>query len=324
MRAARLLILLAWPTISAGATDDGPEARALRFLAREVPIWSRENGCYSCHNNGDAARALFLAARTPGLEVPRQSLDDTTAWLSRPEGWDRNGGEGGPSDKRLARVQFASALAEAVASGLVTDRGPLRRAADWLVDDQAPDGSWPIEGDDAGLVGSPATYGGLLATVAARDVLRAANPARYKGPIVRAESWLLLRPVRNVLDAATILMVLDGAIAPPDGSDEARRRALALLREGQSDSGGWGPFAGSQPEPFDTAVALLALVRSGDDPEARAMIRRGRAWLIASQRDDGSWPETTRPPGGESYAQRLSTAGWATRALLATRAIAPD
>ncbi|MEX0713581.1 MAG: hypothetical protein WD278_14585 [Pirellulales bacterium] len=36
------------------------------------------------------------------------------------------------------------------------------------------------------------------------------------------------------------------------------------------------------------------------------------------QLEDGSWPETTRPAGGQSYAQRISTTAWATIALLAT------
>ena len=52
-----------------GSTDGPPErrrpeARAVAFLSREVPRWSRENHCYSCHNNGDAARALYQASRT--------------------------------------------------------------------------------------------------------------------------------------------------------------------------------------------------------------------------------------------------------------------
>ena len=50
------------------------------------------------------------------------------------------------------------------------------------------------------------------------------------------------------------------------------------------------------------------------------MIARGRKFLINEQLDDGSWPETTRPPGNVSYAERISTAGWATLALLATSA----
>src|SRR3982750_1650529 len=34
---------------------------ALHFLSTEVPRWEQQNHCYSCHNNGDAARALYLA-----------------------------------------------------------------------------------------------------------------------------------------------------------------------------------------------------------------------------------------------------------------------
>ena len=35
------------------------------------------------------------------------------------------------------------------------------------------------------------------------------------------------------------------------------------------------------------------------------MIVRGRKFLIAEQLDDGSWTETTRPPGNISYAERI-------------------
>ncbi|MGH9657312.1 MAG: hypothetical protein ACRD96_02150, partial [Bryobacteraceae bacterium] len=66
-----------------------PEQRAIDYLSREVPRWSRENGCFSCHNNGDAARALYLARRK-SYRVPDAALADTTAWLARPSQWDRN------------------------------------------------------------------------------------------------------------------------------------------------------------------------------------------------------------------------------------------
>jgi hypothetical protein len=41
-------------------------------------------------------------------------------------------------------------------------------------------------------------------------------------------------------------------------------------------------------------------------------------YLIDQQQADGSWAETTRPSGGESYAQRISTTAWALLALLAS------
>lgn len=63
---------------------------------------------------------------------------------------------------------------------------------------------------------------------------------------------------------------------------------------------------------FDTAVAVIALQRQGADDA----VAKGRAWLLKQQRTEGGWPETTRPPGAQSYAQHISTTAWATIALL--------
>src|SRR3954447_21847445 len=98
-----------------------PEQRAAAYLSQEVPKWARENHCYSCHNNGDAARALYQAARS-GRRVDQRALADTTGWLLQPAGWDHNGGDGPFNDKRLARIAFTAALATAVSTDWVRDR----------------------------------------------------------------------------------------------------------------------------------------------------------------------------------------------------------
>ena len=292
----------------AEAEDAGtPEARAIAYLAREVPRWRAGNDCASCHHNGDGARALYRAARL-GFEVDERATADSTRWLRRPGAWDDNGGDGPFSDKRLARIQFAQALAEAVEAGAVADRSALADAAARLAEDQEADGSWTIDGPDA--IGSPATYGRPLATRVALEVLRGADPDRHRDRIERAESWLRDRPVRNVLDASVALL--------GPGPGPGRDRAFELLRESESPEGGWGPYRTSPPEAFDTALALLGLADESGD-EAAAMVRRGRSYLIATQLESGAWPETTRPAGAESVAQRTSTTAWATLALLATR-----
>jgi len=291
-----------------------PETRAVAYLVREVPRWSPENRCYSCHNNGDAARALFTASRL-GFEVPDAAVRDTIGWLTNPDGWEHNGGEGEFSDKRLARIQFAAALRTAIETGHVKNRVPLRLAADQLARDQQDDGSWPS--DTSGNIGSPVTYGRVLATLQARDTLRLADADTFRLQIERANRWLRRVEPKNVLDAAAVVPASDG-----DENREAREQrqlAYRLLRKAQSSNGGWGPYTTAPPEAFDTAIVLLALVRVKDQPVARSLIDRGRAFLVASQLPDGSWPETTRPPGAESYAQRISTTGWVTLALLETR-----
>ena len=37
-------------------------ARGVGYLTKEVPKWKAEHPCYSCHNNGDATRALLVAS----------------------------------------------------------------------------------------------------------------------------------------------------------------------------------------------------------------------------------------------------------------------
>ncbi|CEF48438.1 unnamed protein product [uncultured bacterium] len=315
---------MAWLTLVIGAisisspgaepVSTTPEGRAIAFLSREVPRWSRENRCFSCHNNGDAARALYHAV-SRGYAVEDHALAETTGWLAEPDRWDRNGGDGPFSDKRLARVQFAAALAAAHRAGRVTDPQVLRRACDRLVRDQAADGSWPLEGEDE--PGSPAAYGRSLATYLARKALESGASDRFRGPIEKADRWLLGHEVETVIDAAVMLMATSSDRSPRAAT--VRGRSLDLLRKAQSRDGGWGPFVKSPPEVFDTAMALIGLATSADSHGTRPHLLLGRSFLVARQQADGGWIETTRPSGAESYAQRISTSGWATMALLATR-----
>lgn len=290
-----------------------PEQRAVAFLVREVPAWSRENGCFSCHNNGDAARALY-AAKQHGLAVPASALADTSAWVSQPTRWDHNKGDPGFSDKRLANLQFAASLLAAVETGHVTDATALRAAAERVAADQDVNGAWPVEAQDT--LGSPATYGTKLATFTAWRVLSAADAGQARQSAVRAGEWLRRAPMNNVPAAATLLRFAlrdDFTNAP-----QRRTEAIALLRRAQTSDGGWGPYPDVPAEVFDTAIALLALAELPRDAAVEAMIRRGRAFLLSQQRADGSWAATTRPSGGESYAQQMSTTGWAAQALLAS------
>jgi hypothetical protein len=290
-----------------------PEERALAYLVAEVPRWRRENGCYSCHNNGDGARALFVAVRR-GRTIPATALADTTGWLQRPEGWDRNGGEGKFSDKKLARLQFAATLAEAAEARRVPHR-VLVEAAAGVAALQGADGAWQVVPEDT--LGSPATHGTALATALARTTLQRADARRYREAIARADAWLRKARVETVLDAAAVLLGL--GTAKDEAARAQRQRCLEHISKGEVRTGGWGPRTGSPAEVFDSAVVLLALSVQEPTAEVMAWKKRGRAYLLATQERDGGWPETTRPAGSDSYAQRISTSAWATMALLATR-----
>lgn len=311
-------LLLYWivtPTFAAS-----PESKAVEFLSREVPAWSTKNGCYSCHNNGDGAKALYVA-RGKGYAVPESALADSTTWLLAPAKWEQDLGTAEFKDGRLARIQFAAALAETVADN---NKAALRRAAELLAKDQAEEGSWPLV--TGGNVASPVTYGPILATHFARRTLGAADAKAYRDALLRSQRWLEQVRPESVLDASAILW----SLADVDTRAAARQRtkALDMLRQAEAKDGGWGPFATSPSEVFDTAVAVLALAEISNlkakisnplvsDP--KPMLVRGRQYLLKRQQEDGSWPATTRPAGVDSYAQYISTTAWALQALLATR-----
>jgi hypothetical protein len=301
--------------VSGGQTAKAPpEERALAYLTREVPRWQRENRCYSCHNNGDGARALYVALRL-GYRIDPRVLADTSRWLAHPGEWAHNRGDPAFKDRKLAELQFAATLAEGRRAGAITDRKALPRAAQMLIAAQNKEGAWPI--DTGGSVGAPVTYGTALATHLACRTLRQAGARRYEKELQRAGEWFRTVKVKTVLDAASVLWALAGA--SDDRARAQRQHCLTLIRKGESKTGGWGPYVLSAPEVFDSAVVLLALAAVPATKEIQDMIQRGRRYLIAGQEKEGGWQETTRPSGMVSYAQQVSTSAWATWALLATR-----
>ncbi len=312
-----MLLPLAGAFHGQGPDPDSGEAKAITYLSREVPAWFREANCFSCHNNGDAARALFLA-RTLSYTVPDAALVDTLGWLVDPAEWENSPGDPIFSDKKLARIQFAAALAAAVDAGIVRDDTALEEAAETLLEDQEADGSWHVEGDDA-TIGSPATYGAVLATYMTRKTLEAADTERFSEAIGRADEWLLTAPLGPIMDTAALVLGLGDRAAL-----EARAKvaeALTRLLDSQSSDGGWGPYPMTPSEPFDTALVLLALAsldESWDPQRVGEAISAGRGFLLDTQFADGGWIETTRPSGSQSYAEHISTTGWATLALLRT------
>ncbi len=295
-------------------------ARGVGYLVKEVPKWKAEHPCYSCHNNGDATRALLVAG-AKGYDIGT-SLDDTLAFLKQPATWDQNKAPDGVDDKALARVQFGSALAVAERHGKAASTD-LQAAAKLLVADQKADGSWTL--DDSQSIGSPTTYGPIIATWSARSTLIASGIQPDFFSVVQADRWIRGLAPESVLDAAGTVLALD--LASDVMAENLRRTCLSILRQGQSaDTGGWGPYVTAAPQVFDTAIAVLALslleaeprlARSAYRPEQlKEAIASGKKYLASQQKPDGSWPETTRPANQESYAQRISTTGWALLALL--------
>lgn len=269
-------------------------AKAIEYLKKELPKEA----------NGDAARALLVAA-SKGYDVGT-SLDRTLEILKQPATWDLPKAPGGVDSKALARLQFTSALALAERTGKAP-AATLEAAAKLLVADQKTDGSWQLDPSDT--LGSPLTYGPILATWSARSSLIASGIQPDFFSVVQADRWIRGVKPETVRDAASTMLALEQSSDVM--AENLRRDCLSILRQGQSaQTGGWGP------QVFETALAVLALGSLQSEPrlarsaytvdELTATIANGKRYLVSQQQPDGSWPDP----------QQVSTTAWALLALL--------
>jgi squalene-hopene/tetraprenyl-beta-curcumene cyclase len=112
-------------------------------------------------------------------------------------------------------------------------------------------------------------------------------------------------------------LVLRGLDAVGFGRGEPRvRKAAGWIRAVQNSDGGWGETCGTYDDPgtrglgpstpSQTAWGILALLAAGD--EGSDSVARGVRWLLARQRPDGSWDESTGP--GPSRQALYTAAGF--------------
>jgi squalene-hopene/tetraprenyl-beta-curcumene cyclase len=110
-------------------------------------------------------------------------------------------------------------------------------------------------------------------------------------------SWYGRWGVNHVYGTGAVLPAL--AACGWDMTEPRVRRAVEFLVSRQNDDGGWGEAVESYHRaelrgrgastPSQTAWALLALLAAGEGTGEAA--RRGIAYLVATQRDDGTWDE---------------------------------
>jgi squalene-hopene/tetraprenyl-beta-curcumene cyclase len=136
--------------------------------------------------------------------------------------------------------------------GLSADQ--LDRALDYLMDEQEADGSW------FGRWGVNYIYGtsGVLAALCGAD------PTRFRSQIQRGVNWLL-------------------SVQNPDGGwgetcESYKNSALKGQGDSTASQTAWG------------LIGLIAAVEAGLIQDTGA-IEQGIAWLVKTQREDGTWNE---------------------------------
>jgi hypothetical protein len=295
--------------------------RGLAFLAKDALAWKAEHDCASCHHAGLVIWAM-REAKQRGHAVDEPVLADLTRWVA--ESGDGKTGVPRPADRPKAMntkaLSFALALGADAQPDAVAQAG-LRRMLETIKGDQADDGSWvawpetrpPIFGPSDDTATAMATLA-LLPGAAAGDA--AATAARDKGV-----TWLARSKTDDDPQSVAMRLVLWQRLGRPAGEIEPLVRRI---KERQNADGGWSQAPDMPSDAWATGQALYALAHTGstsDDPA----VARGRAFLARTQREDGSWPMTSRPikPGGEGSKSLIPITGagsaWAVLGLVRSR-----
>ncbi len=213
-------------------------------------------------------------------------------------------------------AEVVLALLRATAAEPERTRGALERAARWVEGMQSAGGGWgAFDADNTRALVRELPFldfGEVIdepsADVTAHALEMLAALGRAETPIARAGvRWLLDRQeadgswfgrwgINHVYGTGAAVPALVAAGLAP--AQTCIRRAVRWLERHQNEDGGWGEDPRSYDDPAwigrgpstasQTAWALLALHAAGERSDA---LERGIAWLVSTQRPDGTWDE---------------------------------
>jgi hypothetical protein len=265
--------------------------RGLAFLAKDAILWKQEHNCVSCHH---AALVIWSMreAKQHGYAVDGPVLAELTKWVA--ESGDGKTGVPRPATAPKAlnekAVQFALALGMDSRLDAASQEG-MKRLLKTVESDQTESGAWsswpetrqPIFGNSDERTTVQATLA-LMPAAARGDAL--AKAVHDKGV-----QWLDNTKTDNDPQSIALRLVLAKRLGRPA---DALEPLIRHIEKRQNADGGWSQAKDMSSDAWATGQALYALAQAGVKPGEPA-VARGHAFLIKTQRGDGSWPMTSRP-----------------------------
>jgi hypothetical protein len=281
--------------------------RGLHFLTNDALAWKQAHNCASCHH---AALVIWSMreAKVRGHVVDEPVLAELNKWVA----------QAGDGKFRLARPasapNAASPKAVYFALALETDPEPdatakagMKLFLQTVKSEQTENGSWstwpetrpPIFGNsDESLT--------ALAVLALLPQARAGDSAA-KAALEKGIKWLTETRTDDDPQSIVLRLILWKRLNRPAHDWQPLVRRIIVR---QNPDGGWSQTKDMASDAWATGQALYALACAGikaKDP----IITRGHAFLIKTQREDGSWPMISRPakPGGEGSKSLIPITG---------------
>jgi hypothetical protein len=297
--------------------------RGLTFLVDDAAKWRKERKCASCHQGTMTVWALS-DAKSQGYAVAPETLTDVVKWTK-----ERLTGIDKPRETRpgwnMVNTQalYLALMAQAVPKQDAVSPEELKQIADHLVRHQETNGSWAWSLAPAANRFPPFMESDEVVTLLACQALTpyvSADP-KEKSDVresrEKAVAWLETSGPTDTTQAAAFRLL---AKARAGSSAKVIRMEIDQLLKRQNKDGGWSQLKDLPSDAYATGQALYVLNQVGMKND-RAEVKRGVAFLVANQNEDGSWPMTPRAQPGEKPATnpnpiRYFGSAWATLALM--------
>jgi hypothetical protein len=296
---AALLVLGLASALDAAAPDPSTAevreavSKALPLIRRGAAGSIEKRECFTCHHQALPVVALSLARRH-GFAVEereiRVQVEHTAADLGGAVAAYRQGrGQGG------GVIRAGYALWALEAGGAAPDETTAAVAEFLLLRDGDRD-HWRSSSRRP-----PSEISEFTATALALRGLRSfgtpGQQDRIASRVEAARSWLESTPAQETEDRVFRLWGLTLAGA----SDATIPAATRELAESQRADGGWAQLADRDSDAYATGSTLVALHLAGGMPTSDPVYRRGLAFLIGNQCDDGSWHVISRSHPFQTY-----------------------
>lgn len=194
---------------------------------------------------------------------------------------------------------------------------------DWLIEKQRDDGHWKCSSNRPPSEASDftSTY---LALRALGQFADEEQTAKADEAASLAAKWLATANPKETEDLVFYLLSLEYAASDEQLIDSALKRLCAAQRA----DGGWAQKEEMNSDAYATGSALYALSESGMSPDDDVW-QKAIGFLLASQKDDGSWHVVSRSKPFQKYFESgfphekdqfisTSATAWAAVALLRT------
>jgi uncharacterized protein with WD repeat len=291
------------PSPGAASPQQAREAaeRGLAFLETDAAKWRKERQCATCHHGTMTVWAMS-EAKSQGYAVAAETLKDVAGWTKeRLKDIDK------PRDTRpgwnmvSTPAVYLAVMAQAVPKQEAVSADELKRIAGHLVRHQENDGSWAWSLAPAKNRPPPVFESDEVVTLLAYVALGPHVPADPKEKSEardgreKAAAWLKKAEPSTTTQALALRLFRD--VRAGNTPKELAPGIDAFLGR-QNKDGGWGQDKDLPSDAYATGQALYFLSLAGLKND-RAEVRRGVTFLVANQKEDGSWPMTSRAHPGE-------------------------